>query len=94
MGVLLACPKIWEYNINMHDLEKCSIYELRIIARNLGVKSPTTKRHLKLVDEINKILKGDIAPNFYTKKGRPHKATLQQLYGKFCMVNDEYIVLK
>lgn len=57
-------PKIWEYNINMQDLEKCSIYELRIIAKNLGVKSPTTKRHLKLVDEISKILKGDIAPNF------------------------------
>lgn len=78
----------------MLDLEKYSIYELRIIARNLGVKSPTTKRHQQLVDEINKISKGDIAPNHFPKKGRPYKATLPRMYGESCMVNDEYIVIK
>lgn len=36
----------------MSIYEKYSIYELRNIARQLGVKSPTTKKHAQLVAEI------------------------------------------
>lgn len=53
-------------------LQQLSIYELRSIARNVGVQSPTTKRHGELVECILKIQKGEV-PAFSSKKGRPPK---------------------
>ena len=56
----------------MQNLEKYSIYELRQIARSMGVKAPTTKKHSELINEIKKIQNKEIAP-IKTTKGRPAK---------------------
>ncbi len=56
----------------MSIYEKYSIYELRNIARQLGVKSPTTKKHAQLVAEIEeKKQSNEIV--ITSKKGRPSK---------------------
>ena len=54
------------------NLQQLSIYELRTIARQIGVKSPTTKKHSELVESILKIQNGEERA-FSTKKGRPPK---------------------
>lgn len=54
------------------NLQQLSIYELRTIARQVGVKSPTTKKHKELIDCILKIQSGE-EQAFSTKKGRPPK---------------------
>lgn len=54
------------------NLQQLSIYELRSIARNTGVKSPTTKRHNELIESILKIQNGE-EQAFSSKKGRPPK---------------------
>lgn len=59
-------------NLSLAQLKKLGIYDLRTIARKIGVKSPTTKRHDELVDSILKIQKGEEIANT-TKKGRPPK---------------------
>ena len=55
------------------NLQQLSIYELRAIARQVGVKSPTTKKHNELIDSILKIQNGE-EQAFLTNKGRPPKA--------------------
>ena len=51
-----------------------SIYELRNIGRNKGVKNPTTLRRADLINEINKIDRGEVLPYVKkTKQGRPTK---------------------
>lgn len=57
---------------NRQHLEQLGIYELRTIARDVGVKSPTSKRHKDLVDCILKIQNGEQAASS-SKKGRPPK---------------------
>ena len=60
-------------------LDGLGVYELRAIARKVGVKSPTTKKHHELVDGILKIQNGE-EKAFVTSKGRPPKAvTLGQI---------------
>lgn len=59
----------------MQVLEEYSIYELRLIARDIGVKSPTTKSRAILIDEIKKIKNNKLKPYFSTK-GRPSKKNL------------------
>lgn len=59
-------------NFSLAQLKNLGIYDLRTIARGIGVKSPTTKRHDELVDSILKIQKGEEVANI-TKKGRPPK---------------------
>ena len=46
-------------NFSLSQLKNLGIYDLRTIAREIGVKSPTTKRHDELVDSILKIQKGE-----------------------------------
>jgi len=55
-----------EYLVNL------GIYELRSLARTVGVKSPTTKKHSELVDCILKVQSGE-QQAFVSKKGRPPK---------------------
>lgn len=59
-------------NYTKQELELLGIYELRTIARNVGVKSPTTKRHEELVNNILRIQNGEDKATS-TKKGRPPK---------------------
>ncbi len=56
-------------------LKNLGIYELRELARNVGVVSPTTKKRKQLEQEIIKISKGELAPvTNASKKGRPPKS--------------------
>lgn len=56
-------------------IEDLGIYELRVLARQVGVQSPTSKKREELLVAIRSILEGKENP--YTKKdgrGRPTKA--------------------
>lgn len=56
-------------------LKNLGIYELRELARNVGVVSPTTKKRKQLEEEIIKISKGELAPvTNPSRKGRPPKS--------------------
>ena len=56
-------------------LSKLGVYELRDLARQVGVKSPTTKVRAELCDLILKIQNGEIEPNQKNlTKGRPPKS--------------------
>lgn len=64
---------IKEYKIEV--LRNLGVYELRELARNIGVSSPTTKKRKQLEQEILKISKGEIIPaGKQTNKGRPPKS--------------------
>lgn len=54
------------------DLKSLSIYELRKLAREIGVKAPTTKGSDLLINEIIAIQRGELEP-FRSKMGRPPK---------------------
>ena len=71
----------------MQNLEEYSIYELRQIARSMGVKAPTTKKHSELIDEIKKIQNKEIAP-IKTTKGRPAKTYNIELCKKTLQENE------
>ena len=54
-------------------IESLGIYELRTLARKVGVQSPTTKKRDELIELINQqISSGDSTENI-NKKGRPPK---------------------
>lgn len=54
-------------------LNSKSIFEVRDIAKELGVASPTKKNKPELVDLILKITNGDIEPPQAPRRGRPKK---------------------
>lgn len=55
-------------------VQSLSVYELRGLARALGVNSPTTKVREKLIEDITEALSsGKAIPQRSTKKGRPSK---------------------
>jgi len=59
---------------NVSDLQELRIHELRDLARKMGVNAPTAKKKEELIEEILKIMDGDITPKFNeSKKGRPVK---------------------
>ncbi len=59
------------------QLRSFSIYQLRYIAHQVGVKAPTTKKSEELVNHIIAIQNGDEEPYFpKTKLGRPLKSNL------------------
>lgn len=65
---------ITEFTSKDQFVQSLSIYEIRGLARALGVNSPTTKVREKLVDEIMEIISsGRAVPVQPTKKGRPSK---------------------
>ena len=60
------------------ELEKLSVHELRIKARALGVKAPTTKKQSQLIQEIIQIESGELSA-FRSKMGRPPKNQLIEI---------------
>lgn len=55
-------------------LKNLCIYELRKLAREIGVKSPTSLKRADLIEKINSIKSGKELPyKRTTKKGRPVK---------------------
>ena len=64
-----------ESKINSEFLKKMGVYELRELARQVGVESPTTKKRAELCDQILKICSGEIQPSHAAvNKGRPPKS--------------------
>jgi hypothetical protein len=60
--------------ISAEILKNLGIYELRELARNLGISSPTTKKRNELCELILKISKGEQKTETKTNKGRPPKS--------------------
>lgn len=54
-------------------IEKMGIYELRTLARNVGVPSPTTLKRQELLEQISEILEGKKKAVPVKKIGRPPK---------------------
>ena len=70
-------------------INSLGIYELRGLARALGIKSPTTKLRSQLIDEILTALStGIVAEPHASRKGRPHKQ-LANLGDILSFVSDE-----
>lgn len=68
-------------------LENLGIYELRELARSLGVSSPTTKKRKELCDSILKISKGEQKGEIKkSNKGRPPKSV-----GKMSSFINEFV---
>ena len=59
---------------DVFQLYEMDIHALRNIAREVGVKSPTTLTKKALIDEILQIESGNKQPCIPTKKGRPPKS--------------------
>lgn len=56
------------------ELQKMDIHELRVLARQVGVSSPTSKNKSDLIDNIMEIVLGKKTPDFKNiNRGRPCK---------------------
>lgn len=63
------------YNFNEESLNKLGIFELRNLAREIGVYSPTIYRKKEIVEKIMSIVNGETKPHVSkTKQGRPPKS--------------------
>ncbi len=63
-------------------LQNCSIYQLRMIAHQVGVKAPTSKKKEELINHILAIQNGDEASYFpQIRMGRPVKDVLNKPFG-------------
>lgn len=60
-------------NYKEETLNSLGIYELRELARKVGVASPTTKKREELEHEIIEINNGSLAPVKSSNRGRPPK---------------------
>ena len=68
--------------ITQQMLDMLGVYELRELARSIGVSSPTTKKREILCKEIIEISNGSVKVDLNTsKKGRPPK-TLTKISNK------------
>ena len=52
------------------ELQKMSLYQLRILGRELGVKGVTKHVKAVLIEKILEVYSGKVEPTF-TKRGRP-----------------------
>ncbi|MBR2330222.1 MAG: Rho termination factor N-terminal domain-containing protein [Clostridia bacterium] len=81
-----------------HDigqLYEMNIHALRNIAREVGVKSPTTLKKKELIDEILQMESGNQQPCIPTKKGRPPKSNgANQRFEIEKIVNETVMELK
>jgi|AntRauTorcE11897_2_1112592.scaffolds.fasta_scaffold00019_85 transcription termination factor Rho len=60
---------------NKNNLEKLGIFELRNLARDIGVHSPTIYKKKEIIEKILDIINGKVEPyTAKTKQGRPPKS--------------------
>ena len=64
-------------NLLIEQIEKLGIYELRSLARSMGVQSPTSKKREELISAIKDIQSGVLKPQF-NNYGRPVKKLSSQ----------------
>ena len=69
-------------DFTLKNLNRVSVHGLRNIARELGVKAPSTLNKSTLIKEIIDIKSGNKQPYSLSKKGRPPKAS-------YCIQNFE-----
>ena len=82
-----------EYDEKKVVISSLGIYELRGLARVLGIKSPTTKVRDELIEEIlNVIGNGQIPASQISKKGRPFKqlANLDVILNSITGIKNKY----
>lgn len=78
-------------NLTDEKLEQLGIYELRSLARTMGVVSPTSKKREQLITEIRNIKNGFQKPVFNNRFGRPVKSINSQgdLFSNFIIKGDK-----
>ena len=59
--------------------EKLKLHDLRYIASKKGVRAPTKLCINDLIEQIEKIDRGEILP-YYSNKGRPRKPSIMTLF--------------
>lgn len=77
--------------MTIEELKMLSVYELRMLARAMGVRSPTSKSSEQMINEIIAIENGKLEP-FKTKKGRPPKSKGTNLDGLKQFLNSSSIM--
>ena len=55
------------------ELEAKSIFEMRALAKEVGISAPTKMNKAELVDMVFKITNGEIEPPQAPRRGRPKK---------------------
>lgn len=66
---------------NEISMRQASIFELRTLARNMGVNSPTTYKKDQLINKMLKIINGDEKPEVpKSRAGRPPKKIISASY--------------
>lgn len=66
---------------NEISMRQASIFELRTLARNMGVNSPTTYKKEELINKMLKIINGDEKPEVpKSRAGRPPKQIISSGY--------------
>ena len=76
------------------QLQRLSVYTLRNIAREIGVKSPTTLTKQSLIEEILQIESGKRKPCEPSKRGRPSIDCLENKGNKILLEIREKHALK
>ena len=75
-------------------LEKIGVYDLRNIAREVGVKAPTALRKNELIEEILQIESGKKPPHELSKRGRPSKNSFCSSIKSTISVSDKNAIKK
>ena len=78
------------------NLKEINVYSLRSLARQIGVKSPSTLNKDALINEIVEIKSGKKEPYFASKVGRPTKAIvkLEDMYKKESLLSFDKVELQ
>lgn len=78
------------------NLKEINVYSLRSLARQIGVKSPTTLNKDALINEIIEIKSGKKEPYFSSKVGRPTKAIvkLEDMYKKESLLSFDKVEIQ
>ncbi len=58
------------------ELERLCVYTLRNVAREVGVKAPTTLKKSELINEIERIQRGEKQAKIPDTRGRPVKSLI------------------
>ena len=71
--------------LDEYSMRQASIFELRNIAREIGVPSPTIYKKEVLIEKINKIMSGEEKPQVpKSRQGRPPKSAVYANNIKYC----------
>ena len=57
-----------------NELDAKSIFEMRSLAKDVGVSAPTKLNKAELVDLVYKITNGEMQPPTAPRRGRPKKS--------------------